>query len=71
MDMKNLNWKLIAIYAVVFIVLAVIALVVYNKVVEPAISKSKFSMKPTAVAPSVTPAPVVATVASNYVGKSL
>jgi len=67
MDMKNLNWKLIAIYAIVFIALAVIALVVYNKLVEPAISKSKFSMKPTAVAPSATPAPV-ATPASNYAG---
>lgn len=71
MDMKNLNWKLIAIYAVVFIVLAVIALVVYNKLVDPALSKSKFSMKPTAVAPSATPAPapVAAAPASNYGGR--
>ena len=71
MDMKNLNWKLIAIYAIVFIALAVIALVVYNKLVEPAISKSKFSMKPTAVAPSATPAPVAtstAPAAANYGG---
>jgi hypothetical protein len=71
MDMKNLNWKMIAIYAIVFIVLAVIALVVYNKLIEPALSKSKFSMKPTAVAPSATPAPVAsstAPAAANYGG---
>lgn len=71
MDMKNLNWKMIAIYAVVFIVLAVIALVVYNKLIEPALSKSKFSMKPTAVAPSATPAPVASSTApatANYGG---
>jgi Na+-driven multidrug efflux pump len=68
MDMKNLNWKLIAIGVVIAIVIGVVIYVINDKITKPLLSKSSFSMKPTAVAPSATPAPVVAPVASSYAG---